>query len=609
MSGPGAGPEGGGGPGAAGVRELGAADLDVLGARELRRSDPPQAGPYRVLARLGGGGMGRLYLAREATLTGPYQAGSLVAVKVIRPEYAEDERFRRRFSREIEAVRRVHGTYTAVLLGHGFEDDELLWMATAYVPGPSLADAVARAGPLPPASVWRLAYEIAQALTAIAAAGIVHRDLKPSNVVLGPDGARVIDFGVAHTADASALTMTGQQLGTPAFMSPEQAEGRPVGTPSDVFSLGSVLALAATGSPPFGEDSTGGTVHRVIHAPPRDEVLAELARQDPAMAETVSRCLDKDPARRPSPQDVADTARARAGAAGPWPEPAAGVIRARAGWAGRAVTVPVADQETVLRRAPVPDAGPPARVRRRRPLIAAAGVTAVAAAAATALLVPGGGSGQHDGSGTTRAGATAAPAPVTSSGPPRAHHRDARAAGPAHPSSAATPRPGPTAGDGTSARTSGGVTGGAGAGSSAGATGAATGGASAGVGDAASGGASAGSSSGGAARTAPPPATTPAAPAPARSPAVSRSCGGWSHRDPNPGTYGYMAGTFHLDAGPYANCPDVVLVRSGQMVWYHCCVSNAYGHRWWYVRIAGTHTAGWMSADNLRGQTGPSTRC
>ncbi|MEW2622963.1 serine/threonine-protein kinase [Streptomyces sp. NPDC048106] len=498
-------PGGGGGPGAAGVRELGAADLDVLGARALRRSDPPEAGPYRVLARLGGGGMGRLYLAREAALTGPYQAGSLVAVKVIRPEYSEDERFRRRFSREIDAVRRVHGTYTAVLLGSGFEDDELLWMATAYVPGPSLADAVARAGPLPRAAVWRLAYEIAQALTAIAAAGIVHRDLKPSNVLLGSDGARVIDFGVAHAADASALTLTGQHLGTPTFMSPEQAEGRAVGTASDVFSLGSVLALAATGSPPFGEGSTGDVVHRVIYAPPRDEVLADLARLDPALAETVGRCLDKDPARRPSPQEVADTARARVGATEPWPEPVAEVIRARAGWTGRALTVPVADQETVLRRAPAADVRPPVRARRRTPLIAAAVMAALAAGTAAVVAAGGtggGGSvGAHESAAAASRGAAVAPAaPRHPSSPASGKPRASRPA-PARPPGAPAADDAHTVGaDGTS---DGGATGG----SVGAASGSGTGG-------------TAGSTAGGTQKGTPPPAS-PAGPS-TRPPATTR---------------------------------------------------------------------------------------
>ncbi|MEV5480044.1 MULTISPECIES: protein kinase domain-containing protein [Streptomyces] len=378
-----------------GTDELSAADLQRLGAEPLRGSDPREIGSYRVLARLGGGGMGRLYLGRDASLEGAYEAGSLVAVKVIRPEYSEDERFRRRFEREVEAVRRVHGTYTAGLLGSGFDDEERLWMATVYVPGLSLADAVGRFGPLPAPVVWRLAHEIGQALTAITAAGIVHRDLKPSNVLLGADGARVIDFGVAHTAEASALTMTGQHVGTPAYMSPEQADGGEVGTASDVFSLGSVLALAVTGRAPFGEGSTGDVIHRVIYSPPSAQVLDEAAEHDSSLAELIGRCLDKNPEQRPGPQEVVDAAQEHTFAVG-WPEPVADVIDARGGWSGRAPAVSPMDQLTVLRR-PAPERTErPANSKRRWPLALGAGA-AVVAVGAVAIIFNGAGSASPHG--------------------------------------------------------------------------------------------------------------------------------------------------------------------------------------------------------------------
>ncbi|MFE2384982.1 protein kinase domain-containing protein [Streptomyces misionensis] len=369
--------------------ELSADDLALLGAEALRRSDPPDIGPYRVLARLGRGGMGRLYLGRESDTEGAYGAGSLVAVKVIRSEYAEDERFRRRFEREIEAVRRVHGTYTAELLDSGYDRDELLWMATAYVPGLSLGEAVERYGPLPAPVVWRLAYEIGQALTAIAAVGIVHRDLKPSNVLLGPDGARIIDFGVAHTADASSLTMTGQQLGTPAFMSPEQADGREVRTASDVFSLGSVLAAAVTGSAPFGEGTTGDVVHRIIYAAPNERVIAEAARHDPGLAELIGRCLVKDPRRRPSPQDVVEAARGHV-TDGQWPDAISKTVAARAAWRGTAVVVPPMDQLTILRRTKPEEPAKEVTGRRRWPLVAGAAAAVAITGAAVALGASGG---------------------------------------------------------------------------------------------------------------------------------------------------------------------------------------------------------------------------
>ncbi|MGV9251129.1 protein kinase domain-containing protein [Streptomyces sp. NPDC003697] len=407
--------------------ELSADDLTLLGAEPLRRSDPLDIGPYRVLARLGGGGMGRLYLGRKSDTEGAYGAGALVAVKVIRSEYAEDERFRRRFEREIEAVRRVHGTYTAELLDSGFDRDELLWMATAYVPGLSLGDAIERCGPLPAPGVWRLAYEIGQALTAIAVVGVVHRDLKPSNVLIGPDGARIIDFGVAHTVDASSLTMTGQQLGTPAFMSPEQADGGEVGTASDVFSLGSLLAAAITGSAPFGEGTTGDVVHRIIYAAPNEQVLAEAARRDPGLAELIGRCLVKDPLRRPSPQDVVETTRGHA-TEGQWPDAITETVAARADWRGTAVVVPPMDQLTILRRTKPEDPAKEVTGRRRWPLVAGAAAAVAIMGAAVALGASGG----------DAAGQKAAPTPA---GP----HASAAVTNPP-PAEPSSPRPQPRLG-------------------------------------------------------------------------------------------------------------------------------------------------------------------
>ncbi|MEX2974826.1 protein kinase [Streptomyces sp. C184] len=405
--------------------ELSAADLDQLGAQPSRRSDPAVIGPYRVLARLGGGGMGRLYLARHEDVGAgrTYRADDLVAVKVIRSEYAEDPRFRRRFEREIEAVRRVHGKYTAGLLGSGTDAEDRLWMATSYVPGVGLDDAVRRYGPLPAPVVWRLAGEAGQALASIAAAGMVHRDVKPSNVLLGADGARVIDFGVAHTVDSSALTLTGQQVGTPSFMSPEQADGKKVGIASDVFSLGSVLALAATGRAPFGEGSTGEIIHRVIFAEPEAEVLDRVAENDPALAELIGRCLAKTTADRPTPREVAEAARKQSRAR-KWPAPLAELIESRAGWSGRAVVVPVTDQLTVLRRrAPRPTLEEPPTRPRRRLLAGAVALLAVASAAVAAVLWPGGSPQAREAASAPNrphASATAAPSRAGTTGRPSA---------------------------------------------------------------------------------------------------------------------------------------------------------------------------------------------
>ena len=211
---------------------------------ELQPGEPELIGPYRVRGRLGTGGMGRVYL-------GLSPGGRSVAVKVIRADLAQDAEFRARFRREVAVARKVSGLFTAPVIDADV-DGPVPWLATAYVPGPSLADAVSEHGPLPAASVLALARGLAEGLSAIHAAGVVHRDLKPANVLLAEDGPRVIDFGISRAVEASALTHTGLVVGSPGFMSPEQAEGREVGPPSDIFSLGAVLAFAATGQGPFG---------------------------------------------------------------------------------------------------------------------------------------------------------------------------------------------------------------------------------------------------------------------------------------------------------------------------------------------------------------------
>jgi hypothetical protein len=253
---------------------------------ELRPGDPELIGPYRLRGRLGAGGMGRVYL-------GLSPGGRAVAVKVIRAELAQDPEFRARFRREVAVAQTVSGLYTAPVLDADTDGPEP-WLATAYVPGPSLADAVTRHGPLPAASVLMLAAGLAEALTAIHNAGIVHRDLKPANVLLAADGPRLIDFGISRAAEASALTHTGLVVGSPGFMSPEQAEGREVGPASDVFSLGAVLAFAATGQGPFGSGSTPALVYRVVHNPP------DLDQVPAGIRPLAERCLAKDPGARPT---------------------------------------------------------------------------------------------------------------------------------------------------------------------------------------------------------------------------------------------------------------------------------------------------------------------
>jgi serine/threonine protein kinase len=287
--------------------------------RELQPEDPELIGPYRLRGRLGAGGMGRVYL-------GLSPGGRSVAVKVIRADLAQDAEFRARFRREVAVARTVSGLFTAPVIDADV-DGPVPWLATAYVPGPSLADAVSQHGPLPAASVLALARGLAEALSAIHAAGVVHRDLKPANVLLAEDGPRVIDFGISRAIEASAFTHTGLVVGSPGFMSPEQAEGREVGPPSDIFSLGAVLAFAATGQGPFGSGSTPALVYRVVHGGPQLDLMPAEVR---SLAE---RCLAKDPALRPTAGDL--LAAAAYPAAGWLPEPVTREARRQAPRQGR----------------------------------------------------------------------------------------------------------------------------------------------------------------------------------------------------------------------------------------------------------------------------------
>jgi hypothetical protein len=255
------------------------------GFSSLTADDPARIGGFQLLGRLGQGGMGRVYL-------GISPGGRAVAVKVIHPELARDPEFRGRFRREVAAARRVNGTYTAPVVAAG-PDDELPWLATAYVAGPSLAAAVAERGPLPLDALWRLAGGLAEALADIHAGGLVHRDLKPGNVLLAADGPRVIDFGISRALDGTAVTAAGTVLGTPAFMSPEQVEGRPAGQATDVFALGSVLAFAATGRLPFGDGPFAAVAYKIVHDSP------DLAAVPGELRALISACLAKDPGERP----------------------------------------------------------------------------------------------------------------------------------------------------------------------------------------------------------------------------------------------------------------------------------------------------------------------
>ena len=252
----------------------------------LVAGDPDTVGQYQIVGRLGAGGMGRVYLGRT-------RGGRLVAVKVVYPQLAEDRDFRRRFAREVAAARQVSGLYTAGVIDADWEGDPA-WLATAYVPGGSLSDAVADHGPWPLVSVLALGAGLAEALEEIHKADVVHRDLKPSNVLLAADGPRLIDFGIARASDASQLTRTGTRVGTPGYMSPEQVVGKPVGSPSDVFSLGAVLAYAATGTGPFGTGPVDALYFRVVYEEP------ELHELPVELRDLVQQCLIKDPVERPT---------------------------------------------------------------------------------------------------------------------------------------------------------------------------------------------------------------------------------------------------------------------------------------------------------------------
>jgi serine/threonine protein kinase len=323
----------------------------------LQAGDPQRVGPYVLLGRLGSGGMGRVYLARSP-------GGRQVAVKVIRPQLAEDAGFRARFAREVAAARKVGGLFTAQVVDADL-DGPVPWLVTAYVPGAPLSEAVEQEGPLPTATVLALAAGLAEGLNAIHAAGVIHRDLKPSNVLLAPDGPRIIDFGISSAAGATSLTGTGLMIGSPGFMSPEQAEGMTVRPSSDIFSLAGVLTFASRGEGPFGTGDTAALLYRVVHGTPNLDQIPDRIRP------LITRCLSRDPGARPtaaefltdltevypSAADLADWLPARilelsaqrADEAGAHPPTTAGSTAAGAGAAGMAGSVTdgerVADEE------------------------------------------------------------------------------------------------------------------------------------------------------------------------------------------------------------------------------------------------------------------------
>ncbi|WP_301252816.1 serine/threonine-protein kinase, partial [Streptomyces somaliensis] len=252
----------------------------------LRREDPRVVGSFRLHRRLGAGGMGVVYLGSD-------RRGQRVALKVIRPDLAEDQEFRSRFAREVSAARRIRGGCTARLVAADLEA-ERPWFATQYVPGPSLHDKVAEEGPLPAVDVAAIGAALSEGLVAVHEAGVVHRDLKPSNILLSPKGPRIIDFGIAWATGASTLTHVGTAVGSPGFLAPEQVRGAAVTPATDVFALGATLAYAAMGDSPFGHGSSEVMLYRVVHEEPHLQGVPD------ALAPLVRACLAKEPEERPS---------------------------------------------------------------------------------------------------------------------------------------------------------------------------------------------------------------------------------------------------------------------------------------------------------------------
>jgi outer membrane protein assembly factor BamB/tRNA A-37 threonylcarbamoyl transferase component Bud32 len=294
---------------------------------QLTQHDPRRIGPFEVLGRLGAGGMGLVYLARSAS-------GRRVAIKTVRTELAEDQLFRVRFTREVEAARAVSGFYTAAVVDAD-PRAAVPWLATAYVPAPSLEEIVNECGPMPAQAVRWLAAGVAEALQSIHGAGLVHRDLKPSNVLVVEDGPRVIDFGIASGVSNTRLTMTNVAVGTPAYMSPEQAkDSRSVTGASDVFSLGSMLVFAATGHPPFHGANPVETVFMLLREGPDLEGLPDELRP------LIESCMQMEATARPNPADLQaqlaphlfGSGSDDSGTASAWlPEEAVGLIESRRG--------------------------------------------------------------------------------------------------------------------------------------------------------------------------------------------------------------------------------------------------------------------------------------
>jgi predicted Ser/Thr protein kinase len=347
---------------------------------DLRSGDPSRIGRYRLVARLGAGGMGVVYL-------GEARDGARVAVKVMRAELADDDAFRARFRREVASLSRVQGVCTVRVVEADTEAPQP-FLVTEYADGPSLAEHVAATGPMPPGMLYGLATGLAEALAAIHAAGVIHRDLKPSNVLLSASGPKVIDFGIAQALDATAVTRTGMAVGSAGFMAPEQIAGN-AGQPADVFAWGLVVGYAASGLQPFGTGPTDAILYRIMHHSPEITAVPEELRP------LVEAALDKDPERRPSARDLTATLTSPARRAGEGDDAATQVVLART-W-----LLPAGQPRAAGAR--------PCRGRLLALLGAAAAVAAVAGAGAAFLA--------HGSPAGTAAAGTLAPTPRVAATP------------------------------------------------------------------------------------------------------------------------------------------------------------------------------------------------
>ncbi|WP_207945175.1 serine/threonine-protein kinase [Actinomadura rubrisoli] len=372
--------------------------------RPLEPDDPRRVGTrgrrYRVLARIGSGGMGTVYLGRSA-------GGRTVAIKMVHPEFAADREFRARFEREAAVARAVGGAFTAAVVDAD-PHAEIPWLVTEFLPSVSVRDAVRSSGPLAADAVWALAAGIAEALVSIHRAGVVHRDLKPANVLLTADGPRVIDFGIARAVDASTVSRPGTRAGSPGFMSPEQVAGAEIGPAGDVFSFGSTLAFACTGEEPFGEGPWHVRMLRVQSEPPRLDGVA-----DGELRAVIESCMERDPERRPTAEQLAGRLAGRGDGGATLPPSVAAEIAGRRAEAENPPAVPPRP----------PSAGTGPRRTTRRAALRSAAVAAVLLAGAGVPVAVRYGTGDTEagvGTGPSPGSASAAPASAAPLAPSRA---------------------------------------------------------------------------------------------------------------------------------------------------------------------------------------------